>query len=183
MVSEGIIRTAPAAPGDMKEKGCAIGSKCEVALLRGFGGLDLERARALIEASFGRKLAPDYFTMPSSGVRVLVLTDYSGIAVIKKLHGQDYLDKIAVVSQGNGTGKALWGYIRAECPSLIWRADPQNEKANSWYVKTCDQWNATGGWNVYWYGMDAAVAFDLIPTIVDMPRTILNEPAGPPKQG
>jgi bifunctional N-acetylglutamate synthase/kinase len=180
MVSEGIIRTAPAALHGGLQTNCEIGTKCEVALLHGFDGLDLDRARALIEASFGRKLAPDYFTMPSSETRVLLLTDYSAIAVIKTIDGADYLDKIAVVpgKKGCGTGKALWAHIQAECPSLIWRANPAN-KANKWYADNSDGSAEVGGWMVFWYGMDAASAANLVPTVVALPKTILDEPAAP----
>jgi GNAT superfamily N-acetyltransferase len=171
LMLEGIVKppsqTASPAPG-------AGGQKPGAMLLHGFEGLDLARAKALIEASFGRELVEWYFTMQASPARVLVMPDYTGIAIIKGLGGADYLDKIAVAPEkkGNGVGKALWGAIRSECPSLIWRATLSNP-ANAWYGRNSEGMVQSGEWKVFWYGMDAARAFDIIPLVASMPKTII----------
>src|SRR4030095_4554254 len=62
-----------------------------------------ERVRVLLERSFGKPLASDYFESPMENV--LLERGYRAIAIIKRLEGTPYLDKVAVSPAARGHGR------------------------------------------------------------------------------
>lgn len=100
-----------------------------------------EKATALLEQSFGRKLKPGYFdnlqlecilSSESTGAMAVVLNGVDGIP---------YLDKFAVTpeAQGAGLGAAVWQALIQRCPQLYWRSRMDNA-ITPWYF---DQANAS----------------------------------------
>ena len=104
----------------------------------GWDGVDLDRLRALIESSFGRKLTPDYFetTTPE---RVYVSEHYRAAIVLLAGGEPVYMDKLAVSeeAQGEGLGRAMWDAMRAEHPALFWRSRRGNA-INDFYFANAD---------------------------------------------
>lgn len=117
--------------------------------------LDTERLRELLESSFGRRLAPDYFARTPLH-RAYLSEHYRTALLLTMEHGVPHLDKFAVAddAQGEGLGKAAWKVMRAETQSLFWRARPDNP-ANEFYVSESDGCIKGERWNVYWYGLDS----------------------------
>lgn len=121
-------------------------------------GVDRERLRALIESSFGRTLAPDYFerTIPH---RIHVSENYRAAMILTREHigeqGLTYLDKFAVLdeAQGEGLGRAVWLVMREENPQLFWRSRHGNN-VNPFYDVECDGFLKRPRWKVYWYGIE-----------------------------
>ncbi len=120
----------------------------------GWHGVDRERLRALIEASFGRTLVPDYFerTQPS---KVYLSENYRAALILTNEEGLAYLDKFAVAddAQGEGLGRAAWQVMRAENPRLFWRSRRHNP-INAFYDAECDGSLKEDHWKTYWYGID-----------------------------
>ncbi len=120
----------------------------------GWNGVDRERLRALIEASFGRRLVPDYFerTRPS---RVYLSENYRAALILTQEEGLAYLDKFAVAddAQGEGLGRAAWQVMRAENPTLFWRSRRRNV-INAFYDAECDGSVKEEHWKTYWYGIN-----------------------------
>lgn len=109
------------------------------------------RATALLEQSFGRKLAEDYFeNLP---LECVLSSESNGAmaVVLKGVDGLPYLDKFAVTpeAQGAGLGAAVWQALIHRCPRLYWRSRTGNP-ITSWYFEqadssfTEDQWVAFG---------------------------------------
>ncbi|HXS74366.1 MAG TPA: acetylglutamate kinase [Rhodanobacteraceae bacterium] len=127
--------------------------------------LDTGRLRALIESSFGRKLANDYFETTrlyrayvSENYRAaLILTREAFSAGVRVA----YLDKFAVAedAQGEGLGRAAWQVMRAENPSLFWRSRHGNG-INDFYAAQADGCFKQPRWNVFWYGLDSFAAIE-----------------------
>jgi acetylglutamate kinase len=130
--------------------------------------LNLRRLRTLIESSFGRRLAPDYFRRTKLW-RAYVSEHYRAALLITLEDGVPHLDKFAVAddAQGEGLGRAAWQVMREEVPSLFWRARPGNH-VNEFYMAEADGCLKGEKWNVYWYGLDG---FDQIRFAVDHCRT------------
>ena len=126
----------------------------KVLTFHSWGGIDLQRMRALIESSFGRMLAADYFerTRPS---HVYVSENYRTAMILTTENGLAYLDKFAVLddAQGEGLGRAVWLVMREQNPQLFWRSRPGNP-VNPFYDAECDGSIKQPRWKVYWYGMD-----------------------------
>lgn len=146
--------------------------RTEFIIQRSFEGLDLKRLKTLLELGFGKRLVEGYFDHPVK--EVVLESEYRAVAVIKKLFGLDYLDKLVVApeAQGNGLARDLWQYIQEESGYLIWRASPANP-ANSWYQRNSDGTINTGKWFVYWYGMEPRLADCLVPIVAAVPETLI----------
>ncbi|NBV43043.1 hypothetical protein EBR96_09800, partial [bacterium] len=88
--------------------------------------LDQERMRTLLEDAFGKILVDDFFEEKIK--MIFVEKDYEGVAIIKKVRGIPYLDKIAVATteEGTGLGRSLWQKVAEMYPKLIWRSLPTN---------------------------------------------------------
>ncbi|HET6602870.1 MAG TPA: acetylglutamate kinase [Xanthomonadaceae bacterium] len=117
--------------------------------------LDRSRLAALIESSFRRRLAPDYFdkTRP---YRIYVSENYRAALVLTRENGTPHLDKFAVSddAQGEGLGRAAWQVMRAENPKLFWRSRRENP-VNEFYFAESDGCIKGDPWYVFWYGLDS----------------------------
>ena len=148
--------------------------------------LDLERLRALIEASFGRRLAADYFERTRL-YRAYVSENYRAALILTHDEGFPYLDKFAVAddAQGEGLGRAAWQVMRAEHPQLFWRSRHHNP-INPFYYAESDGCYKQPKWKVYWYGIadfddiERCVAHcrDRVPTLEDPVETAMPPSAG-----
>jgi bifunctional N-acetylglutamate synthase/kinase len=122
--------------------------------LPGWDTVDLDRLRRLIESSFGKKLAPDYFNRTTPW-RVYVSEHYRAALIITRENGIPHLDKFAVSddAQGEGLGRAAWQVMRADTPQLFWRARRDNA-VNEFYFGESDGCIKGDRWNVFWYGLE-----------------------------
>ncbi len=135
--------------------------------------------RALIEASFRRKLAPDYFERTTL-FKAYVSENYRAALILTHDEGFPYLDKFAVAddAQGEGLGRAAWQVMRAENPSLFWRSRHDNA-INIFYYSESDGCFKQPRWKVYWYGIQdfadiercVAHCRDRVPTLSDTLET------------
>ena len=116
--------------------------------------VDTGRLRTLLESSFGRRLATDYFetTIPW---RIYRSDHYRAAVVLTRADDLTYMDKFAVIedAQGEGLGRALWDVVRVENPSLCWRSRRGNQ-VNEFYFANADGAWKNDRWTVFWYGMD-----------------------------
>jgi acetylglutamate kinase len=142
--------------------------------------LDVERLRALIESSFGRRLAPDYFERIGL-YRAYVSENYRAALILThEMLGDGvrvaYLDKFAVGedAQGEGLGRAAWQVMRAENPVLFWRSRHGNG-INDFYIGEADGCIKQPRWNVFWHGLKS---FDAIEACArhchERPATLLD---------
>jgi len=119
-----------------------------------WSGVDLARMRALIESSFARALAEDYFET-TEPVRVYVSEHYRAAIVLVQDGDTTYMDKFAVSedAQGEGLGRAIWSIMHGENPSLVWRSRRHNA-VNDFYFANADGALKSTDWVVFWYGME-----------------------------
>jgi acetylglutamate kinase len=115
--------------------------------------LDLARLRTLIESSFGRRLAADYFERTPL-LRAYVSENYRAAVILLDDDGYTYLDKFAVLddAQGEGLGRAVWQVMRDEHPRVFWRSRHHNV-INIFYYAESDGCYKEPNWKVFWYGM------------------------------
>jgi bifunctional N-acetylglutamate synthase/kinase len=115
--------------------------------------LDLARLRTLIESSFGRRLAADYFERTRL-LRAYVSENYRAAVILLDDDGYTYLDKFAVLddAQGEGLGRAVWQVMRDEHPRVFWRSRHHNV-INIFYYAESDGCYKEPNWKVFWYGM------------------------------
>jgi len=108
----------------------------------------------LIEKSFAKKLDEDYFEKTVIH-RAYITYCYRAAAIVTMLDGIPYLDKFVVAEEakGEGLGKVLWEKVRADNPSLHWRARPGNS-INGFYFKNAEGCVKSPEWNIFWYGLD-----------------------------
>ena len=127
----------------------------KVLAVEGWGDLDLERLRELIESGFGRKLAPSYFEVTTPW-RVFVSEHYRAALVLTHEEGFPHLDKFAVSedAQGEGLGRAAWQVMRDATPRLFWRSRCENT-VNDFYFDQSDGCLKSPKWNVFWYGLES----------------------------
>lgn len=116
--------------------------------------LDLARLRQLIESSFGRTLAPDYFDKTRL-LRAYVSENYRAAVILTDETDGVYLDKFAVLddAQGEGLGRAVWNVMREETPRLFWRSR-HNNPVNIFYYAESDGCIKQEKWKVFWYGLE-----------------------------
>lgn len=116
-------------------------------------GVDLERLRALIESSFGRRLSPDYFET-TDPMLVYVSEHYRAAIVLTRAGELTYMDKFAVVedAQGEGLGRAMWDVMREDNPRLFWRSRRGNA-INEFYFANAEGARKEATWTVFWYGL------------------------------
>jgi acetylglutamate kinase len=108
-----------------------------------------DKAAALLEQSFTRKLHDDYFD--KLDLECILSSESNGAMaiVLKGVDGVPYLDKFAVTpeAQGAGLGAAVWQALVHRCPALYWRSRTGNP-ITPWYFDqadasfTEDQWVA-----------------------------------------
>jgi acetylglutamate kinase len=125
-----------------------------------WNGVDKARLRTLIEASFQRKLAADYFERTRL-YKAYVSENYRAALILTMEDGMAYLDKFAVAddAQGEGLGRAAWQVMRAENPSLFWRSRHHNV-INQFYYAEADGCYKQPRWKVYWYGLGDFAAIE-----------------------
>ena len=139
---------------------------------------DLPRLRRLIESSFGKTLASDYFERTQL-LRAYVSENYRAAVILTDEGGMTYLDKFAVLddAQGEGLGRAVWNVMREETPQLFWRSR-HNNQVNIFYYAESDGCYKQEKWKVFWYGLDG---FDEIRKAVahcaTRPATLLEKAA------
>jgi len=116
-------------------------------------GIDRARLRALIESSFGRALASDYFERTRL-YRAYVSENYRAAVILTAEDAGTYLDKFAVLddAQGEGLGRAVWLVMREENPRLFWRSRHGNP-INHFYYAESDGCYKQEKWKAFWYGM------------------------------
>jgi len=116
--------------------------------------LDLARLRDLIESSFRRTLAADYFSSTRL-LRAYVSENYRAAVILTEEEGMVYLDKFAVLddAQGEGLGRAVWLVMREETQALFWRSRHENP-VNAFYYQEADGCLKQSRWTVFWYGID-----------------------------
>ncbi|MBN2572716.1 MAG: hypothetical protein JXA68_11350 [Ignavibacteriales bacterium] len=134
--------------------------------------LDKNKIAEVLENSFNKKLVEDYFD--DDFEEIYYQKDYEAVAIVKRVLGVPYLDKIGVIKprQGTGMGKAIWERIVKKYPKLIWRATITNE-VNSFYSKKCDGMIKRGTWYVYWIGLDEEEIFPAIEAVSKKEKTLL----------
>jgi acetylglutamate kinase len=127
-----------------------------------YATVDIPRLRALLESSFGRPLAPEFFEQDP--LAVYLEENYRGAAIVEPAPIAPYLTKFAVdrVAQGEGMGRDLFDAMLRDHPSLYWRGRTENPISN-WYVGLCDGMMKTGIWSVYFKGVRPAD----VPTLVE----------------
>jgi hypothetical protein len=126
-----------------------------------FEGVDIERLRQLLSASFGRPLRGGVFMRPIT--HSYIEERYRGAALVEHTRLGSYLSKFAVTreAQGEGIGRDLWQALRADHRVLFWRAR-ENNPIRSWYEKQCDGRVRIREWTVYWI----ALRPELIPEVI-----------------
>ncbi|HVR20048.1 MAG TPA: hypothetical protein VMS65_10140, partial [Polyangiaceae bacterium] len=67
-----------------------------------YDSVDVARIAALVQASFGRTLEPDFFAKPP--LAVLLETEYRGAAILHASEPAPYLSKFAVLPEAQGEG-------------------------------------------------------------------------------
>ena len=115
--------------------------------------IDQARLRTLIESSFGRTLAADYFERTRL-YRAYVSENYRAAVLLTAEDAGTYLDKFAVLddAQGEGLGRAVWLVMREENPRLFWRSRHGNP-INHFYYAESDGCYKQEKWKAFWYGM------------------------------
>ncbi|WP_149193342.1 acetylglutamate kinase [Luteimonas suaedae] len=142
--------------------------------------LDLPRLRSLIESSFGRVLAPDYFERTRL-LRAYVSENYRAAIVLTDEDGCVYLDKFAVLddAQGEGLGRAVWQVMREQTPALFWRSRNGNA-VNPFYYAESDGCYKQAQWKVFWYGIsDFALIQACVEHCAQRAPTLLDPPVAP----
>jgi acetylglutamate kinase len=119
-----------------------------------------ERVRAILEESFGKKVAPNFFdTKPIAVFLAKEDGEAVGIAIIKTIQSNGieypYLDKIGVLPKAAGKkiGSKIMAKIKEDFKALSWRATNENP-ANNWYKAISDYSKTGDKWTVYTYGID-----------------------------
>ncbi|HEX6275680.1 MAG TPA: hypothetical protein VFZ53_21715 [Polyangiaceae bacterium] len=121
----------------------------------GYAAVDVPRLGALVQASFGRTLAPGFFE--KRPLAVLLETEYRGAAILHPAEPAPYLSKFAVLpeAQGEGIGYDLWQAITRDFPSFFWRTRNDNPVL-TWYLGVADGMARTERWCVFWRGLAPA---------------------------
>lgn len=137
----------------VKGAGTLIKAGTEIIRSADYAALDVARLRQLLEESFGRPLAPDFFDRPP--LAVYYEASYRGAAILHAAPTAPYLTKFAVMpeAQGEGIGHDLWHALERDFPKIFWRARPENPIA-VWYQSECDGMLRRPGWNVYFRGIE-----------------------------
>jgi acetylglutamate kinase len=114
-----------------------------------------EKAAALLEQSFNRKLKADYFDdLPLECI--LSSESWGAMAIVLKgVDGIPYLDKFAVTpeAQGAGLGAAVWQALIQRCPQLYWRSRADNP-ITPWYFDQADASFTRERWVAFSVGIE-----------------------------
>lgn len=118
--------------------------------------VDKKRIKALLEESFGKKLESRYLAeIQGRGTEFFVEESYKGAAIVKKVNGICYIDKLAVLPevQGEGLARDLITSVMNSSRKAFWRARPENH-INEWYFRLCSGVQKVKDWYVYWSNLD-----------------------------
>lgn len=126
-----------------------------------YDDIDRPRLRALIEASFARPLAPDFFERPP--LAVYLDEHYRGAAIVHAAGAAPYLTKFAVEpqAQGEGMGNDLWQALTRDFPSFFWRTRHDNPILG-WYFSLADGMVRTSRWYVLFRGVEPVRIPDVV---------------------
>ncbi|MFI5308204.1 MAG: hypothetical protein ACHQ53_12665, partial [Polyangiales bacterium] len=118
----------------------------------GYRNVELQRLRALLQASFGKPANEALFGRPLE--HAYLEEDYRGAALVMRCELGGYLSKFAVTreAQGEGIGQDLWSALCADYGSLLWRAKRDNP-VRPWYERQCQGRFESGVWTVYFRGL------------------------------
>lgn len=123
----------------------------------GGSDVDKEKLKQLLEKSFGKKLSGSYLATAGKEEKTIYFVEenYNGIAVINKIDGICYIDKLAVLPevQGEGLARDLITAVMNSCRKVFWRARPENH-INDWYFRLCSGMQKVGSWFVYWSNLN-----------------------------
>ena len=136
--------------------------------------VDQGRLRKLLESSFQKTLAEDYFETTELAA-VFVSDTYRSAAVIVQEQGIVRMDKFSVTeeAQGEGLGRSVWEQVRHAFPAMYWRARPGNP-INQFYFQQADGCIKDRQWNVFWYGVrDFQQISELVERAHSAPATLL----------
>jgi hypothetical protein len=145
-----------------KGAGTLIKPGSAIRRLVSYADAELARLRVLLETSFGRELAPEFFGRPP--LALFLEEEYRGAALVQPSEVAPYLSKFAVepVAQGEGIGRDLWRATAREFPRLFWRTRADNP-STSWYFSVCDGMVRRSDWSVFWRGIEP----ELVPQLVE----------------
>lgn len=137
-----------------------------------YANVDVARLRALVEASFGRSLVPDFFERPP--LAVYLDEQYRGAVIVHPAAPAPYLSKFAVEpqAQGEGMGNDLWQAVARDFPSFFWRTRHENPIL-PWYLTLADGMARTGAWHVLWRGIPTTGIPDVIREAEALPSDFL----------
>ncbi|MBK9069963.1 MAG: hypothetical protein IPL79_03000 [Myxococcales bacterium] len=127
--------------------------------------LDGDRLVTLVEAAFGKTLAPGF--RDRGFERAYVADVYRGAAVVTRTALGPYLSKFAVTleARGEGVGGDLWRVLSQDYEQLFWRSR-MNNPITAWYREQADGWHkmVVGDvhWAVLWRGFAPRALPDLI---------------------
>ncbi|NUN48425.1 MAG: acetylglutamate kinase [Candidatus Brocadiae bacterium] len=156
----------------VKGSGTFIKLGSEIEIHNSWRGVNRDRVRSLVEASFGRKLVRDYFKRPVTSI--LLDPKYRAIAIMRKVAGMDYLDKFAVrrEAQGEGLGRDIWLAMLQKYPKIFWRSRAGNP-INTWYFEQSTGARKFPDWTVFWIGMDDVRIRAAIRAALALPPTLV----------
>jgi acetylglutamate kinase len=118
-----------------------------------YATVDVPRLKALVEASFGRALAPGFFERPT--LAVYLDEQYRGAAIFHPGEAAPYLSKFSVEpqAQGEGMGLDLWQAFCRDFQRFFWRTRHDNPVL-SWYLGIADGMARRPLWHVLWRGLE-----------------------------
>lgn len=162
----------------VKGAGTLIKTGTEIERRDAYTEQDVARLRPLLEESFGRTLAPDFFERRP--LAVYIESSYRGAAILHAATPAPYLSKFAVLpeAQGEGIGHDLWHAIERDFPRIFWRARPNNPIA-VWYQSECDGMLRRPGWNVYFRGLEPERVPELVAHAEAMPPDFVGPKEAP----
>lgn len=117
-------------------------------------GVDKPLLKDSIEAGFDKPIVTEISDWPITSI--LIEENYRAGAILTRLAGMTYLSKFWVVkeAQGEGIARDIWEAVTRENSQMYWRSR-RNNPFNDWYIKVCDGMQVSGGWRVFWRGLNS----------------------------
>jgi hypothetical protein len=137
--------------------------------------VDLVRLHALLEESFGRKLAQED---PFKNIAEYIIdADYRGAALLERHAAGYYMSKFAVGAEARGEGLAqeLWRVMVDQRDAMFWRSRKTNP-INHWYDRMADGYHTAGAWQIFWRGIDVKEIPSVIEYCLNRPEDFLRVP-------
>ena len=128
----------------------------------------------IIEASFNKKLIPDFFDQ-NSKLNIFMSSCNRATIAISEDFLIPYMDKFGVLpdAKGEGLGAGLWSEMRKVYPKLFWRSR-RNNSINSFYSSICDGCQKHSEWHVYWIGIeDYSLLKNCIEYAISKPKSVI----------